>query len=555
MPFFPTRRRRVRTVLSAAVVLATLVACSATVDGTASRAMGTTTGGATTTTAGTGIIQPGPTVASSGSTPIQSTPVPAALETFYGQQLAWGPCQGFSIDESTKKLYAKSTFHCAYLTVPLDYSKPTGPTIKLGVLKVSASTAERIGSVVINPGGPGGSGVEYAGYWRRRHRRRRSATVRHRRVRPPRGRRVGAGHPLPDRRRTRRRPGRPGPDPHPRRPRSPRRTPATSRSRRAAPRCPAPSRASTARRSSPTSEPVDVAKDLDVLRAALGDQQLTYIGWSYGTSIGTEYAEQFPENVRAMILDGARRSQRRPGDAQTSPRPRDSSRRSRTSPRGAPSRPAACWAPTRPRRRPPTRRWSARCWTTRSRWPTAGARASTTRSPAPSGAVLEGLLAVPVGRRLLDLSKGNGAAMMGLADTYDGPRCAGALQQPAGRVRWRSAASTAPRIDAGNQATSTRTQYAEAAPFEDNGDPPAGGQGPCAFWPAQPTLDRTRAGRAGTAAGAGHLHHPRPRDAVPGRGQPGQGPRRAAADRRRHQPHRLPDVGSQVRRPTSATTT
>ena len=48
-----------------------------------------------------------------------------------------------------------------------------------------------------------------------------------------------------------------------------------------------------------------MAKDLDVLRAALGDEQLTYIGWSYGTSIGTAYAEQFPENVRAMILDGA----------------------------------------------------------------------------------------------------------------------------------------------------------------------------------------------------------------------------------------------------------
>ena len=58
----------------------------------------------------------------------------------------------------------------------------------------------------------------------------------------------------------------------------------------------------------------DVAKDLDVLRAALGDQQLTYIGWSYGTSIGTEYAEQFPQNVRAMILDGALDPNDRPDD-------------------------------------------------------------------------------------------------------------------------------------------------------------------------------------------------------------------------------------------------
>lgn len=48
----------------------------------------------------------------------------------------------------------------------------------------------------------------------------------------------------------------------------------------------------------------NVARDLDVLRAVLGDEQLTYLGYSYGTEIGTEYAEQFPRNVRAMVLDG-----------------------------------------------------------------------------------------------------------------------------------------------------------------------------------------------------------------------------------------------------------
>lgn len=50
---------------------------------------------------------------------------------------------------------------------------------------------------------------------------------------------------------------------------------------------------------------VNVAKDLDQIRAAVGDDKLTYLGYSYGTRIGTEYAEQFPQNVRAMILDGA----------------------------------------------------------------------------------------------------------------------------------------------------------------------------------------------------------------------------------------------------------
>jgi pimeloyl-ACP methyl ester carboxylesterase len=48
-----------------------------------------------------------------------------------------------------------------------------------------------------------------------------------------------------------------------------------------------------------------VIKDLDAMRAALGDQKLTYLGYSYGTRIGSAYAEAFPQNVRAMILDGA----------------------------------------------------------------------------------------------------------------------------------------------------------------------------------------------------------------------------------------------------------
>lgn len=49
----------------------------------------------------------------------------------------------------------------------------------------------------------------------------------------------------------------------------------------------------------------DVARDMDVLRAALGDRQLTYLGYSYGTRLGYTYAEYFPRNVRALILDGA----------------------------------------------------------------------------------------------------------------------------------------------------------------------------------------------------------------------------------------------------------
>ena len=49
----------------------------------------------------------------------------------------------------------------------------------------------------------------------------------------------------------------------------------------------------------------NVAKDLDAIRAGLGDEKLTYLGYSYGTRIGALYAEAYPDKVRAMILDGA----------------------------------------------------------------------------------------------------------------------------------------------------------------------------------------------------------------------------------------------------------
>src|SRR5665811_903801 len=71
-----------------------------------------------------------------------------ALARFYTQDLAWSEC---------------GNGQCAQLTVPIDYSHPDGDTIKLAVLRVAAKNpSARIGSLVVNPGGPGGSGVDYA---------------------------------------------------------------------------------------------------------------------------------------------------------------------------------------------------------------------------------------------------------------------------------------------------------------------------------------------------------------------------------------------------------
>jgi pimeloyl-ACP methyl ester carboxylesterase len=48
----------------------------------------------------------------------------------------------------------------------------------------------------------------------------------------------------------------------------------------------------------------DVARDMDTVRAAMGDEQLSYLGYSYGTVIGQVYADMFPDRVRAMVIDG-----------------------------------------------------------------------------------------------------------------------------------------------------------------------------------------------------------------------------------------------------------
>ncbi len=48
----------------------------------------------------------------------------------------------------------------------------------------------------------------------------------------------------------------------------------------------------------------DVARDMDAVRAAMGDEQLSYLGYSYGTAIGQVYADMFPDRVRSMVLDG-----------------------------------------------------------------------------------------------------------------------------------------------------------------------------------------------------------------------------------------------------------
>ncbi len=96
---------------------------------------------------------PEPTLSASPMEPDESGPPGGTdegdLSAFYDQELDWKDCDGND---------------CATLEVPLDYADPHGETIELSVLRVPATGKQdrRVGSLVVNPGGPGGSGVDYA---------------------------------------------------------------------------------------------------------------------------------------------------------------------------------------------------------------------------------------------------------------------------------------------------------------------------------------------------------------------------------------------------------
>ena len=87
---------------------------------------------------------------STGSTGSTGADVPKGLESFYNQDLTWTDCT----DDATG-----TAFQCATVTVPLDYDNPQGQTITVALKKLSSTSSSPRGSVFLNPGGPGGSGI------------------------------------------------------------------------------------------------------------------------------------------------------------------------------------------------------------------------------------------------------------------------------------------------------------------------------------------------------------------------------------------------------------
>jgi pimeloyl-ACP methyl ester carboxylesterase len=210
----------------------------------------------------------------------QSQPdYPKTLSGYYAQEINWQSCN--------------QDFKCATLAVPIDYSKLSTGTFEIALLKYEARTSKKLGSLIVNPGGPGGSGVDYA--YAAEYIFSPAILDRYDIV---------------------------GFDPR-------------GVSRSAPIRCLNDKEldANNNSDSKPDNEKefqqilidtkkyveickdknehlasygtANVARDMDILREAVGDNQLNYMGKSYGTYLGTLYAQFFPDKVGRVVLDGA----------------------------------------------------------------------------------------------------------------------------------------------------------------------------------------------------------------------------------------------------------
>ena len=224
-----------------------------------------------------------PPASSTTSTPTNET-VDAALEPYYHQVLEWSTCNG--------------SMQCATAKAPLDWADPGGEQVELALIRQTATSGTAQGSLLINPGGPGGSGYDFIANsidYATDERLQASFDV------------VGFD-PRGVNRSTAVKcyddpaeldaylydiyPGEPGSDEW--------LAAAARASTKWGERC--------LEITGPLLGHVDTAsaaRDLDMLRAALGDETLSYLGYSYGTLLGQVYAELFPDRAGRLVLDGA----------------------------------------------------------------------------------------------------------------------------------------------------------------------------------------------------------------------------------------------------------
>jgi pimeloyl-ACP methyl ester carboxylesterase len=183
---------------------------------------------------------------------------------------------------------------CATLPVPLDRSAPSNGTIDLALIRAKATGSDRLGSLLINPGGPGASTIDEFDVLASEL----ASTLRkHFDIVgfDPRG--VGRSNPVTCTNTA-------GLDAYTALNLAPTTAAGVAAleagARRLADACVAQSGPLLAHVGTK-----DAAEDMDAIRVAVGDAKLTYLGYSYGTFLGAEYAALFPTHVRALVLDGA----------------------------------------------------------------------------------------------------------------------------------------------------------------------------------------------------------------------------------------------------------
>jgi pimeloyl-ACP methyl ester carboxylesterase len=236
-------------------------------------------------------------VLAAGCTPASPPPDPGAeadLGAYLGQELDWSGCEDTATNSADAELYANPALECASVEVPIDYDVPDGERAQIALLRLPA-TGEAEGSVLIDPGGPGGSGTNFvaltAAQWQAGSVAERFDIVGF----DPRG--IGSSTPALDCY-------------------TDEEYDAGSALRfgvvyditsaeqagELAERC---ADASGGVANLVNAGSTNVVRDMDIMREVLGDEKLTYLGYSYGTQLGAMYAAAYPEKVRAIVLDGA----------------------------------------------------------------------------------------------------------------------------------------------------------------------------------------------------------------------------------------------------------
>jgi pimeloyl-ACP methyl ester carboxylesterase len=210
----------------------------------------------------------------------QSQPdYPKTLSGYYAQEINWQSCN--------------QDFQCATLAVPIDYKKLSTGTFEIALLKYEARTSKKLGSLIVNPGGPGGSGVDYA--YAAEYIFSPAILDRYDIVGfDPRG--VSRSAPircLNDKELDANNNSDSKPD------NEKEFLQTLNDTKKYVQICKDKNKHLT------SYSTANVARDMDILREALGDKQLNYMGKSYGTYLGTLYAQFFPDKVGRVVLDGA----------------------------------------------------------------------------------------------------------------------------------------------------------------------------------------------------------------------------------------------------------